>query len=313
MAVTAVLLGAAVWGGQVWWAAEASSYGNFVVYRPFTSVVTTRLDERGQVATLSIRDNRWPERPNPNSRYNALLPDHGKLMHLFLVRTPDMGAFAHLHPVARTPAAQDFDVDVPPLPSGRYRVYGDIVHESGYAQTLTATADLDSERRNVTAWQGDPDDSWFAGEPVAETDEAVFRLPDGSSIVWQRGSGPVVAGPERLLTFAARDSAGTPLSLEPYMGMMGHALVAHEDGSVFAHLHPGGSISMAALQRFTSRDARTADGASSAGSHDMRAMNGSTLSIPYAFPRPGPYRLWVQMKHDGRILTGAFRVDVAAN
>ena len=45
---------------------------------------------------------------------------------------------------------------LPPLPPGRYRVYGDIVHESGYAQTLVASATL-GDPPGVAA-SADPDD-----------------------------------------------------------------------------------------------------------------------------------------------------------
>src|SRR6266850_892325 len=92
----------------------------------------------------SIHERRYATTPPAAARYNALMPDHGKLMHLFLVREPGLDAFAHLHPVARTPASLAFDAELPPLPQGRYRVYGDIVHESGYAQTLVARVDVTS-------------------------------------------------------------------------------------------------------------------------------------------------------------------------
>jgi len=71
---------------------------------------------------------------------------------------------------------------------------------------------------------------------------------------------------------------------------------------VFAHLHPSGSISMAALQQFSGA------GADSHAGHDM-VMPGA-VAIPFAFPNRGPYRIWVQVKRGGRVRTAAFDVDV---
>lgn len=282
-----------LWAGNRWWAAEATSYSEFVVYRPFSASAQTTPTGDGRQLTLTIRDQRWTGAPTPASRYNALLPDHGKLMHLFLVREPGLDAFAHVHPVARSPQALDFDTVVPPLPAGRYRVYGDIVHESGYAQTLVSTVDLGDDSVGKSS---DPDDSWFSGRAVAEGQSPVFELADGSRMVWARGSAPLVAGEERVLAISVRDAAGALISVEPYMGMSAHVIVASRDASVFAHLHPSGSISMAALQKFA--------GDSPADPHTSHVD--SSVAIPYAFPEPGPYRLWVQVKRNGQVLTAAY-------
>ena len=299
IAIAAVVLIGAATGGHAWWNAEASSYGEFVLYRPFNSeaAVTDRGGHRA--LTLTIRDDRWPPRPGL-TRYNALMPDHGKLMHMFLVREPALDAFAHVHPVPETPSAERFVVPVPPLPAGKYRVYGDIVHESGYAQTLVATADMPAS--GVAASSADPDDSWFLGAAVSEGTAAPFRAADGTQIVWLRGQEPLVEGAERLLTFAARGSDGAPVALEPYMGMFGHVAVTREDGAVFAHLHPSGSISMAALQKFAGSDPHALH----------RAPATSEVTVPYAFPKAGRYRVWVQIKLAGRVVTGAFDAQVAA-
>jgi hypothetical protein len=135
---------------------------------------------------------------------------------------------------------------------------------------------------------------------VGESDAAVFRAPEGSTITWMRGATPLVAGEERLLTFVARDASGAPATLEPYMGMLGHIAVTKADGEVFAHLHPSGSVSMAALQKF-STDLHAA--------HPAAPMT-HEVSTPYAFPREGRYRIWVQTKRNGQVITAAFDADV---
>ena len=254
MTIGAVIVVVGFTGGRAWWNAEAFAYGESVLYRPFDSTATVRDDGARRLLTLAIDDRRWPPPPgNVQTRYNVLMPDHGKLMHMFLIREPALDVFAHVHPVARQPAAA-FDLELPPLPAGRYRVFGDIVHESGYAQTLVASAEWGEAPATPTAPGADADDSWFSGDAVPESAAPAFRGADGSTITWMRDAAPFVARTERLLTFAARDAAGAPAALEPYMGMLGHIAVMRAEGDVFAHLHPSGSVSMAALQKFSGAD-----------------------------------------------------------
>jgi hypothetical protein len=303
IAIMAILAGLVLWGGNAWWNAEASSYSRSVLYRPFNSAAAIATQGDRRVLTLSIRDERWDGRPNPLNRYNALIPDHGKLMHLFLVREPGLDAMAHLHPVARTREALDFAADLPPLPPGRYRVYGDIVHESGYAQTLVSSVDVTKEGATAASAPGDPDDSWFTGAASPESANASFDLGDGAHLEWRRGERPLIAGVERDLRFSVRDASGAAVTVEPYMGMAAHLVIASRDGSVFAHLHPSGSISMAAMQQFA------ADAAADPHAGHVMPMD-SAVAVPYAFPKAGPYRVFVQVKHNGSVKTAAFDVVV---
>ena len=301
VAVAAILAALALWGGNRWWAAEAFDYSRSVVYRPFDAAASVSRQGDRRTLTLSIRDQRWNGTPIPHSRYNALMPDHGKMMHLFMVREPALDALAHLHPIARTVTDLDFDADVPPLPAGRYRVYGDIVHESGYAQTLVSSVELAGAAME-SATPTDADDSWFKGSGLSEGASVSYDLGDGSRLVWERGQAPLTAGVERDLRFRVRDAAGADVTVDPYMGMSAHLVIASFDGAVFAHLHPSGSISMAAMQRFA--------GAASADPHAGHAMPlDSRVAIPYAFPTAGAYRLFVQVKRGGKVMTGAFDLD----
>jgi hypothetical protein len=206
--------------------------------------------------------------------------------------------------VARTPEALDFTAYLPRLPPGRYRVYGDIVHESGYAQTLVSSVELTgADGASGAAAATDADDSWFSGGGTAEAAAATFDLGDGTHLEWQRGDQPLVAGVERDLRFVLRDAAGAAVTVEPYMGMAAHLVVTSRDGSVFAHLHPSGSVSMAAMQRF----AGDATAEPHAG-HDIPIE--SAVAVPYAFPTAGPFRIFVQVKRGGQVKTAAFDVDI---
>jgi len=115
----------------------------------------------------------------------------------------------------------------------------------------------------------------------------------------------MASGVERDLRFSVTDANGKVLTVEPYMGMAAHVAIAAADGSVFAHLHPSGSISMAAMQHFT--------GSGTGDPHAGHAMPlDGRVAIPYAFPKRGAYRMFVQIKRDGIVMTSAFDVTVGS-
>jgi hypothetical protein len=306
VAVVALIL----WGGARWWDAEDAMYER-AMWQPFT--IDTRVNAEGdaRVLALAVTDERWTER-----RVSPLIPDHGKLMHMFLVRLPDMDAFAHVHPV--TEDADTFHLVLPPLPEGRYAVYADVVHESGLAHTMHDTVFIPAAVA-LAGRSGDPEDSWWPENQqgrLQATSRDTVQLADGSFLVWDRPA-RIVADRLLELRFTPLEADGAAARLEYYMGMLSHAAIRRDDGSVFVHLHPTGSIAMAAQERLTEQmmGGTGADGGHDAhrhGAHELpvAAVPGA-ITIPYAFPRAGRYRLWVQVRRAGMVHTAAWDVEVA--
>jgi len=298
------VLALALVGGRGWWNGVDRDFARGL-YQPLASSAAVRAERGRQVLRFSILDSAWRAR-----RMTPLIPDHGHLVHLFVVGDV---AFAHLHPLLVD--SSNFDAALPPLPAGRYRVFADITRESGFAETLTDTVTLVPEGEGATWQPTDRDDAWTR-EPGDRG--SVVRLSDGSRMTWERGAQPLVAGQDAPLRFTVTAPDGRPAALQPYMGMAGHLMLTRDDGSVFVHLHPLGTISWAAQQAFLLRGrADTARGVvgrrlteGEAAMSPMSLPATAEVSFPYAFPRPGHYRLWVQVKREGKILTGVFETEV---
>jgi len=272
-----VVFGAGIVGllafGNWWWDSDAKEYERMVA-QPW------KLSPVVEGCQLGI-----PELALP------MLPDHGHLLHLFMVRVPALDHLAHLHPTVEGANASQ---RLPPLPAGHYALFADVVLETGFP--LTGTAEIDLPDLSACP-PPEGDDAAWSGVPGG-------ALAGGGRIRWDRPA-HLRAGVALPLRFHVENADGSAAELDTYMGMAGHAVVRRTDRSVFAHLHPSGSVAMPALSL-----AQQAIGVTNPhANHEMHHLPADVV-FPYGFPKPGAYRIFVQVKRAGRIETAAFDANV---
>jgi hypothetical protein len=360
MGIASVICGLILYVGSSWWDGWAQNYTKHL-YKPLTGNAVVSSGDTQRLFQLKIDTTNW-ESGRKGSMLSTLIPDHGKLMHVFLVRTPGLDAFAHIHPERRDSVT--FEGYLPKLPQGKYLMYADIVNYSGFTETIVDTLDIPEQNPKITDLQSTAEEDTYVvtdplnapgkvpmdenvvicGKPGTKT---VFK--DGSYAIWEgKPDKPLEAGKPYELNFEIFNPDGTPCVPEPYLGMMGHAAVIRDDGSVYIHLHPTGSFAMAAEQIFKNRlndTIRIAKKPSSAVFRDsidrhmakLKAMptaereqflmsemgmyktnasgamameHGNRISFPYSFPKEGRYRIFLQIKRNEKVLTGVFDVKV---
>ncbi|NBB21079.1 hypothetical protein GVN20_17055 [Runella sp. CRIBMP] len=358
MGVAAVACTGILYIGSSWWNSWADDYKRYM-YKPILGSAKIVNQNNERVFQLTVDTNSINKSSQRRTVMSFLIPDHGKLMHLFLVRQNTLDAFAHLHPERRDTTT--FEAYLPKLPAGRYLVYADVVQRSGFAETITDTIDIPEIYGNATL-KTDPEDTYVVTDPLNNpkqipVDENVVicgkpgtktKLKDGTSIVWEgKPEVSFEAGKPYQLAFEVFGPDGKPAVLEPYLGMNGHAAIVRSDGSVYIHLHPVGTYSMAAQQIMQNRIADTTKifrysgdakafrdsidryiaglkllapaerdrllmaSMSGMSAHDMEGMkHENRIVFPYAFPKAGQYRIFLQIKRNGQVLTGIFDANV---
>ncbi len=353
--------------GNNWWNSWANEYKTENLYRPFQANSKIKIEDGQSILHFQIDSTTVL-----NRSLNYIIPDHGKLMHLFLVRQGTMDAFAHLHP--ERVDSLNFKAVLPNLPAGKYLVYADILRFHGLqytiADTITAPQPpmgefaelndkrvLSSERFDVSIrGQLGLDDTYVitnplnSSKPTLEAETITIcgevgvktALQDGSSIVWEgKPKEALKTGNIYNLKFSILDPQGKAAELQPYLGMMGHAVVLKDDGSVYIHLHPNGTFSTTSVQVMEKRIGETTreyklpsqkvfrDSIDAIMkkvnvmpeaerdkflmpnmNHDSKEHHSGSVSFPYSFPKEGNYRIWLQIKRNGKILTGAFDAKV---
>jgi hypothetical protein len=313
MAIALIMAVVILYQGWASWNVEAATYErNVDLLKPHRAETTVLDGNRlvikpaGQLMLPVVGQERLAEVIN----MGELIPDHGHLMHLFLLRLPGMERMWHLHPDRTEGGA--FAERLPAMPAGDYEVFADIVDKTGFPWTLIGNVELPQIPGSAAA----ADDSHWEGArlttPLSET--TVAQLPDGARLVWERGDGPVKANVPTSFKFRVEEKNGSPArDLEPYMGMAAHAEVLCSDLSVFAHIHPVGSVPMAALSLAQAELMAPSSGGASGMAMEMLGSSASMspkFNFPYGFPHPGDYRTFVQIKRSGQVQTAVFDVHV---
>lgn len=306
--VSVALLALVLYGGWTWWNSWAENYRRFM-YKPYQASSEIVAGENGATLKFSID----PEYVEYRQNYLAptyMIADHGKIMHMFVMKEGSLDGFAHLHP--RRTDSLTFETEWPPLPEGRYFVYADIVRANGFQETITDTLVVNESIADSLWNPVDPDDTYilsnaFQGtEPLAGSDIIVCGkpgvrtpLPDGSTAIWEHDANePLTSGTLYPMTFSILDPDGSPAELEPYMGMMGHMVVMKTDGSVYIHLHPVGSYSSAS-QDIMSRRIADVDRPSFVGSKQfMDSVDAEVTRIRQMSEEERNEILYAQMDHN---------------
>jgi hypothetical protein len=350
--IGASFCGLLLFGGNMWWNAETADYQRNI-YRPYTATSSVSLRDGGQrvlnfkIDTASVRGRSM----------SYIIPDHGKLMHMFLVKEGSMEVFAHLHPSRKDTLT--FEAPLPNMPAGKYLIFADVLRYHSLQNTITDTVEIpQTPKVNVMpTLTGDSDDTFVVTNALNKTTNSVVdesiticgtpgvktKLQDGSSIVWEeKPNQKLMAGKVYDLKFSVLAPNGKPAELQTYLGMMGHAAVIKDDGSVYIHLHPNGTFSSTAVQVMQKRIDETTNVRPRFNNpkrfrdsvdnilaklqsmteaerdkllmgnmkHEANGHHGGQVTFPYVFPKAGHYRVWLQVKRDGKILTGVFDANV---
>jgi hypothetical protein len=289
------LIGFLLWRADLWWNVEAAA-ASLKLYRPLTMQPVLHGDSlQLKVGALANSEGA------PTQSNRDFIPDHGKMMHLYAIREPQMDAVFHLHP---TLVGSEFDLQLPKMPPGRYTLYGDVVHANGFPETLVTRLDVPVDFPGMPLATDDAE-----GEPPPLSQGLLgkrYRLPDGYTMVWDEPPS-LVANIAYALHFRLLDPKGAdPTDMQLYLGMTGHAAFVKADETVFAHVHPDGSAAMAAMML------ANGDSGTSMAGMNMPGMEpvSNAVDFPYGFPSAGRYRVFVQMKHGATVETGVFDTAV---
>lgn len=195
-----------------------------------------------------------------------------KLLHLIAI-SEDMQQYEHLHP--EYVGNGEFSVEYTPPIESTYYLYAE----------FAPNATTEALARSVIATKAAP-----AVGTVAKLTEQARVQQSGQYIVDLDADQKLYANKTYKLSFQVRDSvSGTAVtSFEPYLGVMGHLAIVHEDKETYLHVHPTSAFSRS----------------------DSDSATGRSIDFSAQFPKPGMYRMYLQFQREGRLQTAAYTVLV---
>jgi hypothetical protein len=187
---------------------------------------------------------------------------HDKQLHLVVARR-DLSGYQHLHPTMAADGVWSVPAEFGA--TGLWRVFADFTVVNAAGSQLALTLGYD-----VTV----PGDSRPVELPAPATQAATADF----TVAYQ--GTPAVGATQPMLFTVTR--AGTPVTLEPYLGSFGHLVVLRQGDLGYVHVHP---------------EPRLFDGA---------------VKLWLAAPSPGSYRMFFDFQVDGQVRTAAFTLVVPA-
>jgi len=160
MAFTLIATAGLLYGNRTLWTREAATYDRSVELLKPRRVITS-LDGNRLVLRLAsplLLPIAGRGKVTREIRMADVIPDHGHLMHLFLVGGPGMSRLWHLHPER---AGETFTQRLPAMDGGQYRLFAEIVDKDGFPWTLVGEVGLpqlagEAPAGDDSQWQGTP-------------------------------------------------------------------------------------------------------------------------------------------------------------
>ena len=214
------------------------------------------------------------QRPGTNETVRAFEEVHERPFHLFVVSW-DLEHYAHVHPVLQDSGAMEVTTTLPR--AGAYQVYADFLPAGGFPQLVQTSVFTDGVSPAAAA---------LARTRAQHITQEVREGTDHGLRV-RIEPATLVAGRVEVVAATFEDAAtGTPVTdLEPYLGAWGHALIVSADLADAVHSHPVTPLT---------------------------SPGGPRIFFSQRFPRPGFYRMWIQVQRRGEVATIPFTLNVDA-